>query len=126
MLALTCLRPLSRTSACAWAQTPFLALEPANILVPVANRPSVLTSQGQYRTAGLGSVFVTRSAPAAKSGTMSPEDVIANTPNVKLNNGVVMPLFGLGTSGINGEECTKDVHQAIQLGYRVSYAKSVF
>lgn len=36
-----------------------------------------------------------------------------------LNNGVKMPLLGLGTWDLNGEECTQVVCNAIQSGYRL-------
>ncbi len=117
MLASSCLRPLSRTTNCPWARS--LAFR-GSLFLHLQSRRLSTTPQKQYRTAGLGSVFVTRSASASSGSAMSSADIIANTPRVKLNNGVEMPLFGLGTSGINGEECTKDVHQAVQLGYRVS------
>ncbi len=42
-----------------------------------------------------------------------------NTDTVILNNGVVMPLVGLGTWDIRGGECTETVCAAIGLGYRL-------
>lgn len=38
---------------------------------------------------------------------------------VTLNNGVKMPLVGLGTWNLRGQECTNTVKQAIELGYRL-------
>lgn len=38
---------------------------------------------------------------------------------MKLNNGVEMPILGLETFLINGEECTKAVETAIKIGYRL-------
>lgn len=38
---------------------------------------------------------------------------------VKLNNGVLMPLVGLGTWELRNEECIETVSKAIQLGYRL-------
>ncbi|KAK9866614.1 hypothetical protein WJX84_005810 [Apatococcus fuscideae] len=66
---------------------------------------------------GPGSVFIA-SLQNSTHEEMNPERAAASTPMVKLNDGNHMPLLGLGTSGINGDECTKDVQQAIQLGYR--------
>lgn len=36
----------------------------------------------------------------------------------ELKNGNKIPALGLGTSGLRGEECTKVVKQALELGYR--------
>jgi diketogulonate reductase-like aldo/keto reductase len=36
----------------------------------------------------------------------------------ELKNGNKIPALGLGTSGLKGEECTKVVKQALELGYR--------
>lgn len=38
---------------------------------------------------------------------------------VKLNNGVLMPLVGLGTWDLRNNECIDTVSKAIQLGYRL-------
>ena len=38
---------------------------------------------------------------------------------ITLNNGVEMPLLGLGTFKMAGEECTNSVRMAIQAGYRM-------
>lgn len=38
---------------------------------------------------------------------------------ITLNNGVKMPLVGLGTWGLRGKECSQTVSKAIQLGYRL-------
>lgn len=38
---------------------------------------------------------------------------------IKLNNGIMMPLLGLGTWELNGEECIHTVKKAIELGYRL-------
>ena len=37
---------------------------------------------------------------------------------VKLNNGVHMPVLGLGTWQLDGEVCETAVYEAIKLGYR--------
>ena len=39
--------------------------------------------------------------------------------SVKLNNGVKMPLVGLGTWNLRGKECAEAVSTAISLGYRL-------
>lgn len=38
---------------------------------------------------------------------------------VKLNNGVEMPVIGLGTYALYGNECERCVSQAIELGYKL-------
>lgn len=38
--------------------------------------------------------------------------------NVKLNNGLYMPIIGFGTSLINGEKCIEVIKKVIEVGYR--------
>lgn len=38
--------------------------------------------------------------------------------DIKLNNGKYMPSIGFGTSLVTGEECTKTIKSAINVGYR--------
>lgn len=38
---------------------------------------------------------------------------------IQLNNGVTMPLVGLGTWALRGEECTRVVTEALAMGYRL-------
>ena len=37
---------------------------------------------------------------------------------VELKNGVNMPVIGLGTSLVEGQDCVLNIKQALQLGYR--------
>ena len=39
--------------------------------------------------------------------------------SIQLSNGMTMPLIGLGTWDLNGQECVKMVKTALQLGYRL-------
>ena len=39
--------------------------------------------------------------------------------SIQLSNGITMPLIGLGTWDLNGQECVKMVKTALQLGYRL-------
>lgn len=39
--------------------------------------------------------------------------------SIRLNNGVEMPMVGLGTWNLQGEECSDMVSKAISLGYRL-------
>ncbi len=38
---------------------------------------------------------------------------------VKLNNGIEMPVLGLGTYMLQGSECEKCISEAINLGYKL-------
>lgn len=38
--------------------------------------------------------------------------------NIKLNNGIEMPVLGLGTWQLKGDECVSIVKKALELGYR--------
>ena len=38
---------------------------------------------------------------------------------VKLNNGIEMPVLGLGTYMLRGSECERCVSEAINLGYKL-------
>jgi 2,5-diketo-D-gluconate reductase A len=43
----------------------------------------------------------------------------AGITNVKLNNGVKMPILGFGTYGLRGEVCQQSVADALSVGYRL-------
>lgn len=43
----------------------------------------------------------------------------AGIPDVKLNNGVKMPILGFGTYGLRGEVCQQSVFDALSAGYRL-------
>jgi 2,5-diketo-D-gluconate reductase A len=43
----------------------------------------------------------------------------AGITNVKLNNGVKMPMLGFGTYGLKGEVCQQSVADALSVGYRL-------
>lgn len=38
--------------------------------------------------------------------------------HVRLNNGVLMPLLGIGTYQLGGEVCQRAIQTALRLGYR--------
>jgi len=50
----------------------------------------------------------------------------ANIPDVKLNNGVKMPMLGFGTYGLRGEVCQQSVADAISVGYRLIDTAKVY
>ncbi|KAF2081024.1 aldo/keto reductase [Flavobacterium sharifuzzamanii] len=47
-------------------------------------------------------------------------------PDVKLNNGLKMPILGFGTYGLSGEVCQKSVVEAISSGYRLIDTAKVY
>jgi len=47
-------------------------------------------------------------------------------PNVRLNNGVMMPSLGFGTYSLRGDVCTESVADAIAAGYRLIDTAKVY
>ncbi|MEN2489356.1 aldo/keto reductase [Flavobacterium sp. B11] len=47
-------------------------------------------------------------------------------PDVKLNNGLKMPMLGFGTYGLSGDICQKSVVEAISAGYRLIDTAKVY
>ncbi|MBB4802616.1 2,5-diketo-D-gluconate reductase A [Flavobacterium nitrogenifigens] len=47
-------------------------------------------------------------------------------PDVKLNNGLKMPILGFGTYGLRGEICQQSVVEAISAGYRLIDTAKVY
>lgn len=60
---------------------------------------------------------------AARSARFQPSE---GTQTVTLNNGVEMPILGLGTFQMTGEECERSVLEAIQTGYRLIDSASAY
>ncbi|TDO97039.1 aldo/keto reductase [Flavobacterium sp. 245] len=50
----------------------------------------------------------------------------AEITNVKLNNGVKMPMLGFGTYGLKGEVCQQSVADALSVGYRLIDTAKVY
>ncbi|MDR6761976.1 2,5-diketo-D-gluconate reductase A [Flavobacterium sp. 2755] len=50
----------------------------------------------------------------------------AGITNVKLNNGVKMPMLGFGTYGLKGEVCQQSVADALSVGYRLIDTAKVY
>jgi diketogulonate reductase-like aldo/keto reductase len=44
---------------------------------------------------------------------------MGKVPDLKLNSGTKMPVFGFGTWNLNGEECVKATGEALRVGYRL-------
>jgi 2,5-diketo-D-gluconate reductase A len=53
-------------------------------------------------------------------------DTGATVPTVTLNNGVQMPILGLGVYQMSAEECERSVSDAIQAGYRLFDTASAY
>jgi len=47
-------------------------------------------------------------------------------PDIKLNNGLKMPMLGFGTYGLSGDICQKSVVEAISAGYRLIDTAKVY
>ena len=47
-------------------------------------------------------------------------------PQVRLGNGVMMPMLGFGTYGLRGEVCTQSVADALTAGYRLVDTAKVY
>lgn len=47
-------------------------------------------------------------------------------PQVRLNNGVMMPMLGFGTYGLRGDVCTESVADALTAGYRLVDTAKVY
>ncbi len=50
----------------------------------------------------------------------------ASIPQVRLNNGVKMPVLGFGTYSLEGDQCTESVADAITAGYRLIDTAKVY
>lgn len=50
----------------------------------------------------------------------------ADVPEVKLNNGVKMPILGFGTYALRGEVCQRSIVEAISAGYRLIDTAKVY
>ena len=50
----------------------------------------------------------------------------ASIPQVRLNNGVMMPMLGFGTYSLRGDVCTESVADAISAGYRLIDTAKVY
>lgn len=64
--------------------------------------------------------------PQAPPATGTQPDVGASARTVTLNNGVKMPILGLGVYQMNAEECERSVLDAIQAGYRMIDTASAY
>lgn len=59
-------------------------------------------------------------------GNVLTEKTAVNIPDVKLNNGLKMPILGFGTYGLSGEVCQQSVAAALSSGYRLIDTAKVY
>lgn len=64
--------------------------------------------------------------PQLFGNTIMDNDVAAEITNVKLNNGIKMPMLGFGTYGLKGEVCQQSVADALSVGYRLIDTAKVY
>ncbi|MBB5066783.1 aldo/keto reductase [Granulicella mallensis] len=71
-----------------------------------------------------GGALVAASAAFGHAGWASKGQV--SIPQVRLNNGVMMPSLGFGTYGLTGDVCMESVADAITAGYRLVDTAKVY
>lgn len=81
------------------------------------------TNQVTRRTA-LKSGALAAAAFLARRGWAS--DTAISIPQVRLNNGVMMPMLGFGTYSLRGDVCAQSVADAIAAGYRLIDTAKVY
>jgi 2,5-diketo-D-gluconate reductase A len=67
-----------------------------------------------------------RDGVGVSRATGTQPDTGASAPTVTLNNGVQMPILGLGVFQMNAEDCERSVSDAIQAGYRLFDTASAY
>jgi 2,5-diketo-D-gluconate reductase A len=83
------------------------------------------TSAISRRTVLKGGALLAASAAFDRAGWASAKGQIS-IPQVRLNNGVMMPSLGFGTYGLTGDVCTESVADAIAAGYRLIDTAKVY
>ncbi|WP_294957781.1 aldo/keto reductase [uncultured Flavobacterium sp.] len=87
------------------------------------NRRKFLQSTAKFAAAGIYlGVF---GMPELFGNVLTDKDAKA-IPDVKLNNGLKMPMLGFGTYGLSGEVCQRSVVDAIAAGYRLIDTAKVY
>jgi 2,5-diketo-D-gluconate reductase A len=72
-----------------------------------------------------GGALLAASAAFGRVGWASAKGQIS-IPQVRLNNGVMMPALGFGTYGLTGDVCAESVADAITAGYRLIDTAKVY
>ncbi|WP_338358797.1 aldo/keto reductase [Yeosuana marina] len=78
-------------------------------------RRTFLKQSGQFAVATMFMGLGTSKLYAA----LAPSEMNVSIPNVKLNNGVLMPRLGFGTNTLKGEIGIRSVADAISVGFRL-------
>ncbi len=81
--------------------------------------------QNGIKLAGFGIYLGAFGMPELFANVVTDKDT-AGIPDVKLNNGVKMPMLGFGTYGLSGEVCQRSVADAISVGYRLIDTAKVY
>lgn len=87
------------------------------------NRRRFLQNSAKFAAAGIYlGVF---GMPELFGNVLTDKDA-KGIPDVKLNNGLKMPMLGFGTYGLSGEVCQRSVVEAIAAGYRLIDTAKVY
>lgn len=87
------------------------------------NRRSFLQTSAKFAAAG---IYLGVFGMPELFGNVVVEKKDVQIPDVKLNNGVKMPILGFGTYGLSGEVCQQSVAEAISAGYRLLDTAKVY
>lgn len=87
------------------------------------NRRRFLQNSAKFAAAGIYlGVF---GMPELFGNVLENKDAVS-IPDVKLNNGIKMPMLGFGTYGLTGEICKRSVTEALTAGYRLVDTAKVY
>lgn len=87
------------------------------------NRRSFLQTSAKFAAAG---IYLGVFGMPELFGSVVVDKKDVQIPDVKLNNGVKMPILGFGTYGLSGEVCQQSVAEAISAGYRLLDTAKVY
>ncbi|MBJ2125381.1 aldo/keto reductase [Flavobacterium sp. IB48] len=87
------------------------------------SRRSFLQTSAKFAAAG---IYLGVFGMPELFGNVVVEKKDVQIPDVKLNNGVKMPILGFGTYGLSGEVCQQSVAEAISAGYRLLDTAKVY
>lgn len=87
------------------------------------NRRKFLQSSAKLAAAG---IYLGMFGMPELFGNVLIDKDVKDIPDVKLNNGLKMPMLGFGTYGLSGDVCQKSVFEAISVGYRLIDTAKVY
>ncbi|WP_343697872.1 aldo/keto reductase [Flavobacterium sp.] len=82
--------------------------------------------QNTVKLAAVGMYIGAFGMPDLFGNVIMYKDAAAGIPDVKLNNGLKMPILGFGTYGLSGDVCQRSVADAISAGYRLIDTAKVY